>query len=91
MIFEFEADFAPFQLAEQKAVIGVPLYHFSNQFDGVASNEHLNSSYKPIQGAYYVEDDPDEKKGHSISDFFDKISKLPVGSYKIVNGEIIRQ
>jgi len=36
-----------------------------------------------------VTTDSNKSKGHAIIDFFDKIAKLPVGNYKVVDGEIV--
>ena len=84
----FEADFAPFQPGKQKAVNGVKTLQFSNDNDPVANNNTLGSPFAKEEGAE-VTTDNSKDKGHSITDFADKVKNLPVGKYKVVNGEIV--
>ena len=83
-IIEFEADFAPYQPKEQKAVKGIITYQFSHEEDNVAGNDK-------IPGAKYMNTSSDEKQDHSITTFFKQISKLPAGHYIMVNGKLTRQ
>lgn len=87
-IIEFEADFAPFQPTKQQAVQNIKTFQFSNDKDNVANNKMLGSPKGNIQGAETSHDN-DSQKGHSISDFMEKIKLLPTGSYKVENGKII--
>jgi RHS repeat-associated protein len=85
LIIAFEADFAPFQPGSQKAVqadnMG-PTLQFSHDKDYVAGND-------AIEGAEQEDTSDDEGQGHSIFDFFNQVSKLPAGNYKVVNGKIV--
>ena len=84
----FEADFAPFQPKQQKAVkdknMG-PTLQYSHNDDGVAGNS-------PMPGAIQMDASKDEKQDHAIATFtiIDVLS-LPVGNYKVVNGKIVNQ
>ena len=89
-LIEFEADFAPFQPTKQEAIEGVKTYQFSNANDDVANNQSLGSPYSPMKGAEVIKDD-NPNKGHSITDFMDKIKYLPAGNYNVVNGQIVPQ
>jgi hypothetical protein len=60
-----------------------PTLQFSHNADGVAGN-------KPIKGAQQQDTSKDKNQGHSILSFLNQISKLPTGSYKIVNSQIVR-
>ena len=81
----FEADFAPFQPASQKAVkdknMGETL-QFSHSRDAVAGNDDM-------PGADQINTSGDSNQSHSISSFEEEISKLPTGNYKVVNGKIV--
>ena len=44
----------------------------------------------PIQGAKQMDTYNDERRKHSIEDFFDYIKTLPEGSYKIEDGKVVR-
>jgi hypothetical protein len=83
----FEADFAPFQPGDQRAIdddnMG-PTFQFSHNNDPVAGN-------KPIKGARQMDTSDDKEQGHSIFDFINQISKLPAGNYKVVDGKIVAQ
>ena len=87
LIIAFEADFAPFQSKDQRAVkddnMG-PTLQFSHNRDKVAGND-------PMSGAEQEDTKSDKEQGHSISDFTEQIKKLPAGNYKVVNGEIVPQ
>lgn len=87
--FAFEADFAPFQSGDQKAVKGVKTFQFANDNDDVANNKLLGSPFKKIEGAE-VTTDSSKDKGHSIFDFMDNVKNLPNGKYKVVNGKIVQ-
>jgi hypothetical protein len=77
-----EADFAPYQPDEQKAIKGVPTQQFSHNNDHIAGN-------LPIEGAKQEDTSSDIKQGHSIFDFYDQILKLPAGEYRFINGKIV--
>lgn len=84
----FEADFAPFQPDQQKAVKGPGMgatLQFSHSDDGVAGNE-------PEDGAVQMDTSKDKNQKHDIISFTaNDILNLPVGKYKIVNGKIVAQ
>ncbi|TAM92957.1 MAG: hypothetical protein EPN39_21205 [Chitinophagaceae bacterium] len=87
VIVAFEADFAPFQPKKQKAVkdknMG-PTLQFSHSSDNVAGND-------PMPGADQMDTSKDTDQGHAIVSFTtDDILNLPAGSYKIINGKIVR-
>ncbi|HAL82421.1 MAG TPA: hypothetical protein DCO83_09420 [Mucilaginibacter sp.] len=77
---DFEADFAPFQTGQQKAVKGVKTYQYSHD-ESVAGND-------PIQGETQMDTSKDDQS-HSIFSFLDDIKNLPAGKYKVVNGKIV--
>ena len=79
---EFEADFAPYQPAQQKAVDGVITYQFSHKRDIVAGNKEMEDS-KEMDTKF------DKKQGHGISAFVNQIMNLPEGKYRIENGQIV--
>ena len=75
----FEADFAPFQPDEQRAVKGKNMgstLQFSHDDDVVAGNKHMN-------GAVNQDTSDDKNQGHSIFDFMNQVSKLSSGTYNI--------
>ena len=79
LVIAFEADFAPFQPDKQRAVKGKNMgktLQFSHSKDAVAGNEKMD-------GAEGQDTSNDENQGHSIFDFVNQISKLPVGTYTI--------
>jgi RHS repeat-associated protein len=78
----FEADFAPFQPNQQKAVKGINTFQFSHSKDDFAGND-------PMPGAIQMDTKSDKNQGHSIFGFFDQIQNLPVGKYKVVDGKIV--
>jgi RHS repeat-associated protein len=85
VLIAFEADFAPYQSAEQKAVkddTKGPTLQFSHDEDSVAGND-------PIKGAEQKDTSDDKEQGHSIFDFYNQIKKLPSGNYKVEKGKII--
>lgn len=77
----FEADFAPFQTGQQKAVKGVKTLQYSHD-ESVAGND-------PISGAIQMDTSKDKEQKHSIFSFMSQISTLPAGNYKVVNGKIV--
>jgi hypothetical protein len=77
---DFEADFAPFQTGQQKAVKGVKTYQYSHD-ESVAGND-------PIQGEIQMNTSKDDQS-HSIFSFLDDIKNLPAGKYKVVDGKIV--
>ncbi|WP_321480946.1 hypothetical protein [uncultured Bacteroides sp.] len=81
-LIDFEADFAPFQPKEQKAVTGIKIYQFFHSKDWIAGN-------KKIEGAESKDTSVDRNQTHYISDFMNQIQNLPEGRYKIVNNEIV--
>ena len=86
---EYEADFAPFQPTNQKAVEGVDTYQFSHKNDKIAGSE-------PMEGAIYQDSYNESNQGnsitsHSISSFWNQVNNLPTGNYKVVNGQIVPQ
>jgi RHS repeat-associated protein len=85
VVIAFEADFAPFQPYGQEAIedenMG-PTLQFSHSADKVAGN-------KPIKGARQQDTSRDKDQGHGILSFLNQISKLPAGTYKVVNGKIV--
>ena len=81
----FEADFAPFQPWDQKAVEDPNMgttFQFSHSNDNVAGSEDM-------PGASKMSTKEDKKQTHSIFSFISQISKLPTGKYKVVNGQIV--
>ena len=78
-----EYDFAPYQPGYQTAIEGVDTYQYSHEKDRMAGNT-------PIQGAKQMDTYNDERRKHSIEDFFDYIKTLPEGSYKIEDGKIVK-
>ncbi|MBP8091096.1 MAG: hypothetical protein KAY43_08250 [Phocaeicola sp.] len=56
----------------------------------VTNNILFGSLYEPMEGADVTTDNYKNKE-HSIQDFIDKIKDLPEGTYKRLNGEIVRQ
>ncbi len=78
----FEADFAPFQPGDQKAVRGVKTLQFSHSKDKVAGDDKM-------PGAEQVDTSSDKQQGHSIFGFWNQIKNRPTGSYKFVNGQIV--
>ncbi len=79
VVIAFEADFAPFQPDEQKAVNATNMgntLQFSHSKDMVAGN-------KPMEGAVIQNTSSDKNQGHSIFDFLDQIKNVPSGSYEI--------
>jgi len=81
----FEADFAPFQPWDQKAVQDPSMgttFQFSHSNDMVAGNESM-------PGANKIDTNEDKNQIHSIFSFINQISKLPAGKYKVVNGQIV--
>jgi len=81
-LLEFEADFAPYQPDQQKAVDGVDTYQFSHSKDPVAGN-------KKMEGAKYMDTSSDENQTHWMNDFTNQIKNLPEGKYKVVDGKIV--
>jgi|GEM_PF-1578768 len=87
---DFNADFAPFQpdnqvTVDQTSVGGISMgdtFQYSHSKDKVAGN-------KAIKGAIQMDTSNDDNQGHSIFSFFDQISTLPAGKYKVVDGRII--
>jgi RHS repeat-associated protein len=83
--FEFEADFAPLRPQDQNAIkdenMG-PTLQYSHSNDGVAGNED-----EP--GAEKKDTKSDKNQIHSIYSFLDQVKNLPVGTYKVVNGQIV--
>ncbi len=81
----FEADFAPYQPQSQKAIkdknMG-PTLQFSHKDDKIAGNS-------PMPGAEQMNTESDQNQIHSIMSFFNEISQLPAGNYKVVEGKII--
>jgi len=69
-IIEFEADFAPYQPTQQRAVEGVRTFQFSHSKDGWAGNEKM-------EGAEYMDTSSDKKQTHYIKDFRNQIKYLP--------------
>jgi hypothetical protein len=89
---EFEADFAPFQPTKQQAVNGVRTYQFSHKNDDVANNKLLGSPSGKIEGVSnsdYSNAD-NENKVHAIETFTNEVNNLPAGTYKVVDGKIVR-
>jgi RHS repeat-associated protein len=84
----FEADFAPFQPTQQKAVEDENMgatFQFSHSDDDVAGND-------AEPGAIQMDTRKDKKQDHAIATFtINDILNLPAGSYKIVNGKIVQQ
>ena len=78
-----EYDFAPYQPGSQTAIEGVDTYQYSHKKDNIAGNT-------PIRGAKQMDTYNDERRKHSIEDFFDYIKTLPEGSYKIEDGKVVR-
>ena len=78
-----EYDFAPYQPGSQTAIEGVDTYQYSHKKDNIAGNT-------PIRGAKQMDTYSDEKRRHSLEDFFDYIKTLPEGSYKIEDGKVVR-
>lgn len=78
----FEADFAPFQPKQQKAVKGVPTLQFSHEDDMVAGDDQM-------PGAKKMNTSSDKQQGHSVFGFMNQIKNLPAGKYKVVNGQIV--
>ena len=82
---EFEADFAPLRPQDQKAIkdknMG-PTLQYSHDGDGVAGNED-----EP--GAEKKDTKSDKNQIHSIYSFLGQIRNLPVGTYKVINGQIV--
>ena len=78
-----EYDFAPYQPGSQTAIEGVDTYQYSHKKDNIAGNT-------PIRGAKQMDTYSDEKRRHSLEDFFDYIKTLPEGSYKIEDGKIVK-
>ena len=58
-------------------------YQYSHKKDNIAGNT-------PIRGAKQMDTYSDEKRRHSLEDFFDYIKTLPEGSYKIEDGKIVK-
>ena len=88
VVIAFEADFAPFQPKKQKAIndknMGATL-QFSHSGDTVAGDD-------PMPGAIQMDTSKDKKQDHAIVTFtIADILQLPVGSYKIVDGKIVKQ
>ena len=81
--FNTEYDFAPYQPGSQTAIEGVDTYQYSHKKDNIAGNT-------PIRDAKQMDTYSDEKRRHSIEDFFDYIKALPEGSYKIEDGKIVK-
>ena len=79
-----EYDFAPFQPSFQSAVQGVDTYQYSHLLDPVAK-------YMPIWGATMMQTDVSLQKGHFINSFLQYISTLPEGTYKFVDGNLVKQ
>ena len=79
-----EYDFAPFQPTLQKAVDGVETYQYSHKNDFWAGN-------KKMPDAHFMKTSDEEDKGHSIADYIDYIYSLPMGNYKIENGQFIKE
>ena len=79
-----EYDFAPFQPTLQRAVDGVETYQYSHNNDSWAGNEKMH-------GAHFMKTSDEEDKGHSIADYIDYIYSLPMGNYKIENGQFIKE
>ncbi|MFT3908299.1 MAG: DUF6443 domain-containing protein [Ferruginibacter sp.] len=82
----FEADFAPFQPTQQKAVkdkdMG-PTLQFSHSDDDVAGD-------KPMPGAIQMNTSKDKKQDHAITTFtINDILALPEGHYKVVDGKLV--
>lgn len=81
----FEADFAAFQPWDQKAIEDPNMgatFQYSHDNDKVAGDEDM-------PGATKADTKEDKNQIHSIFSFINQISKLPVGKYKVVNGQII--
>ena len=79
-----EYDFAPFQPTLQKAVDGVETYQYSHKNDFWAGNEKMPD-------AYFMKTSDEEDKGHSIADFIKYIYSLPMGNYKVENGQFLKE
>jgi uncharacterized protein RhaS with RHS repeats len=69
----FEADFAPYQPTQQRAIDGVRTLQFSHSKDWIAGN-------KSMEGAEYMDTSSDKKQGHGISSFKNQIKNLPRGN-----------
>jgi len=80
---DFEADFAPFQTGQQKAVKGVKTFQYSHSNDPFAGND-------PISGETQMNTSQDKDQGHTIFSFMNDIKNLPTGNYKVVNGKIVK-
>ena len=74
VIIDFEADFAPYNTQNQKAIshpnMG-PTYQFSHSQDKVAGN-------KQITGAKMMDTSSDANQAHSIGSFVPQIQNIPV-------------
>jgi hypothetical protein len=81
----FEADFAPFQPWDQKAVDDPNMgatFQLSHNNDKVAGDENM-------PGATKIGTKEDKNQTHSIFSFINQISKLPAGNYRVVGGQIV--
>jgi RHS repeat-associated protein len=81
-IIEFEADFAPYQPKQQKANPEVKTYQFSHNKDWVAGKDKM-------EGAEYMDTSSDPNQTHWIQDFWNQVSNLPYGEYRVVHGQIV--
>lgn len=80
---DFEADFAPFQTGQQKAVEGVKTLQYSHKDDSFAGND-------PVSGETQMDTSQDKNQEHNIVTIMDDVKNLPAGNYKVVNGKIVR-
>jgi RHS repeat-associated protein len=84
----FEADFAPFQPKQQKAVKGKNMgatFQYAHNGDNVAGDD-------PMPGAVKMDTGKDENQDHPIATFtISDVLNLPTGSYKVVDGKIVQQ
>jgi len=80
----FEADFAPLNPGAQKAIknknMGSTFQFSHNEF--VAGNDSEDGAIKMDTGS--------DEQLHDIQSFYKDILNLPSGSYKVVNGKIVR-
>jgi RHS repeat-associated protein len=88
IVIAFEADFAPFQPTKQKVIknknMGSTL-QFSHSGDNVAGDDLMD-------GAVKMDTSKDKDQDHSLMSFtLNDILNLPQGSYKIVDGKIVKQ
>jgi hypothetical protein len=84
VIFEFEADYAPYQPTKQKAVkdknMG-PTLQYSHK-ENIATDEQEPGAQKQNTSS-------DQVQAHSLYSFFEQILNLPAGTYHLENGQIV--